>query len=410
METQAFGETKAKRAVFYYYPNGIIQNKFHPNLGPLSRVDGLIASPLLQDAVRNDVNIIANLNYDMTNSHEGGTHHCLTGLPWNTHGISIDTYLGQRLKAQIPVVRMGAAKQFWGGHIHFSISFNPDRTPTDVQDNPSQSFVDIFGGTPAPTASKGLSAKLRGSLLDGCLDDIKSLQTRIGAIEKNKLETHIESLRELERRLAAGPPSAEDSAPICNKNIKQDRPFRLGGNEPHDYWSPENFDYVAEMNNKIAIQAMACGVTNVVVLMLSHMVSNIPFLQGRPNSAGQIHHEYSHTGPDEHCRNQAYMMSKISSLIQGMGDVKEGDKTLLYNSAVLAVSELGWSQAHEFKNMGLVQAGQAGGFFKTGRCVDATGASNNQLLTTILQSMGIQENKFNSNAPNKAGIIQNLRG
>ncbi len=406
-ETQAFGETKAKRVVFYYYPNGIIRDRFHPKLGPLSDSNSLIASPLLKDGVREHTNLIANMNWDMTNSHEGGTHHALTGLNWTTQGISLDTYLGQRLKAQIPVVRMGAAKQFWGSHIHYSISFNADGTPTDVEDNPSQSFVDIFGKTAELGPKKGLPSKLKVSLLDDCIGDIKSLQTKLGSIEKDKLNVHIESLRELERRLQSGPPD-QDSGPTCNKNIKQDKPFPLGGNEPYAYWTPENFDYVAEMNNQIAIQALACGVTNVVTLMLSHMVSNIPFANGRPDSRGIVHHEYSHTGPEDHVKNQMYMMSKIANLIRGMAAVKEGDKTLLYNSVVYGFSELGWSQAHEFNNMGLILAGQAGGYFKSGQCLDASGSFNNQMLTTIAQSLGVDEKAFNTSDPRKSGIIKSL--
>lgn len=408
METQAFGETQTKRAVFYYYPNGIIRDRFHPKVGPLSKVDGLISSPLLQDGLRNDVNLISGMNWDMTNSHEGGTHHALTGLDWRSQGISLDTYLGQRLKARIPVVRLGAAKQFWGSHIHFSISFNADGTPTDVEDNPSQSFVDIFGKAAEPTPTKGLSKALRSSLLDDCLDDVKSLQSRIGSIEKTKLDTHLESLRELERRLQAGPPD-QASGPVCSKDsIKQTKKFPLGGPEPHEYWTPENFDYVAEMNNQIAIQALACGVTNVATLMLSHMVSNIPFRNGRPNSSGQVHHEYSHTGPEDHVKNQVYMMTKIANFIKGMQEVKEGDKSLLHNSVVMAFSELGWSQAHDFNNMGIVMAGQAGGFFKTGSCIDVSGSCNNHMLTTIAQSMGINEKAFNTKETRKAGPIAKL--
>jgi len=39
-------------------------------------------------------------------------------------------------------------------------------------------------------------------------------------------------------------------------------------------------------------------------------------------------------------------------------------------------------------------AGQAGGYLKTGECIDAKGYNHNQLLTTMMQAFGSKENFF----------------
>ncbi len=413
METQAFGEVVAKRAVFFYYPDGIVPFKFHPAAGALIKQDGLICSPLLADRVRSDVNIMLNLNYDTTNSHEGGTHHCLTGLDYATRGISIDTYLGSKFPGQIPVVRLGAAKAFEGGDITKAISFNANGDPLDVVDNPSQSFTTLFGGsTTAQAPTSGLNTKFRKSLLDDNLEQLKGLQAKLGTIEKAKLDLHVESIRELERRIDAGTATMDDSSKgaQCSKDsIKQTMTFSSKEDAyPKSYWKPENFDYVVDLNNQLAIQAMACGVTNIVTIMLSHAVSNMKFSGGRPDPAGGDHHEYSHSDQKNHFANQSYMMTKLADLIEGMGKVKEGDKSLLYNSIVLSVSELGDSGYHDFKNMGIAVAGQAGGQFKTGRCIDAGNAIHNNLLVSILQAMGLPDNKFGNRG--NPGPLAALKG
>ncbi|RYF86893.1 MAG: hypothetical protein EOO03_11255 [Chitinophagaceae bacterium] len=100
------------------------------------------------------------------------------------------------------------------------------------------------------------------------------------------------------------------------------------------------------------------------------------------------------------------MMGKFANILKGLKDVSEGDKNLLYNSAVLAFSEIGSSSGHDQKNLGLILAGNAGGALNPGRAIDFTGQGmiNSNLLVTIMQSLGMPDTKQGSSDNGKGPI------
>ena len=236
----------------------------------------------------------------------------------------------------------------------------------------------------------------------------------VTVIEKTKLELHVESVRELERRtqitIDSETATPGGSAATCNKAIDF-RGLKIPDNEtvfPPTVLKNENFNLVCDIQIDIAVQAMACGITNVVLFQLSHPVSplNMDF-PGGP-SISRFHHDISHFGSsgDDHAKCQAYFMGKYAKILNSMKAIKEGDKTLLYNGITLAVTEIGHSDHHSLSNVGIVLGGQAGGMVKTGRAIDAAGASHGQTLIAILQAMGVQENKFGE----ALGVMPNILG
>jgi len=419
METQAFGEIANKRAVFFYFPDGIIEESFHPAELGRSFVLPAMTAPLA--TVQSDIIMVRGVDYKTSGAHEGGAGYCLTGTETGYRSVSLDTYLGERLPGKIPVVRLGVASQYEGSTANKSVSFAAPGIPSQIEDNPSKAFASLFGSGSIPLppsssdvvpATSGLSAAFKASVLDDSLEQIKGLQSRLGSLEKEKLDLHIASVREIERRLQAGP--SAPVSPQCTGSIAAKKVFDANDSGyPKQYWLADNFDVVADMQTEIALQALACGVTNCVLLQMSHSTSNARFTAGVPSNAGSDHHETSHyasKGPANHIANQAYMMSKLANLIKGMGQLKEGDRSVLYNSMVLGFSEVANSHLHNFKNVGLVVAGQAGGFFQTGRAVDATGYYQNHMLVSVLQAVGLTDQSYGSTSIPLSGMIPSLRG
>lgn len=419
METQAFGDVAKKRAVFYFYPCGTVPKTFHSSTTGSSFIFPASTKPLA--AVQSDLIMLNNVIYDtgggVGSRHQQGNNYGLSGCEGEISNVSIDTYLGQKFPAQIPVLRLGVAHYSSSTDtMHNAVSFS-GAAPSGglpsvaaIEDSPAKAFAALFGsaptttGTPAPT---GLSSALKKSLLDANLEQIKGLQSKLGTIEQAKLDLHLSSVRELERRIQALSDPAATSNAQCTKTLSKKQSF-----PDSDVGKSENFDLVTDLQTEVAIQAMACGMTNVVFLTMSHGTSGVTFKNGKPAAGGISLHETSHygratNGEAIHTANQAYMMGKFAQFIQGMGAVKEGDKSLLYNSSLLAFSEISDGDNHNYANMGLVLAGQAGGFFKTGRCIDGNGYTHNNLLVSILQGMGLQDTKF-GNRNNGKGIIPAL--
>lgn len=165
----------------------------------------------------------------------------------------------------------------------------------------------------------------------------------------------------------------------------------------------------------IMVQALACGITNVGFLQYSHKDGPIvmDFPGGPGLSIGQhtaSHHGDVQTSKDRFGDVQSYFMTEYAKLITKMKAISEGDQTLLYNSVSLAFSEIGESNYHTMQNVGLVMAGQAGGLIKTGRAMDGTGVSHNQVLVSVLQAMGLPDSTFGNASGGGSGPMPGLLG
>jgi len=424
LETQAFGQANRKCAVFWYWPNGVDLTEFHPNQVGENYTLKRISAPLA--TIKSDLIITKNMNYSTPGSHEHGMNYFLTGMPNFRPGVSIDTVLGERIGKDmaVPVLRMGSAATGGDnvpGNFRTASFFAPGK-PSQLEDNPTRTFESIFGNAGKPPAgtgaTQGVNNNLKKSVLDASLDDLKGLQGQLGAIEKTKLDNHVAAIRELERRLQSmntGMGTGMEPAAgtnQCTKVLKNTRKFPVtGGNQFQDHAA---FSDVVDINIEIAIQAMACGLANVIYIQNSHCVSLRKFANGVPSAnAVMNHHADSHyyEGGDKnrYIASQVFFMTRFANLVSGMANIKQGDKTLLYNSSVLGLSEFADCNGHSMQNVPVLLAGQCGGYFKTGRVVDLKNASHNQMLVSILRAHGGNDNTFGDPGPGN-GELAALRG
>ncbi len=398
-EEQLFGATPAKRALFFYFPDGIIKEHWHPAETGRNFKLPLMTSPLA--AVKDDVILVKGVNYSTEGSHEGGAAYCLSGINNQNGGVTLDTYLGEKFKSNValPVVRLGVGANFQSGK---QISYFAPGSASPVEDNPARAFQSLFGGTAAPTddATKAKLLAAEKSVLDFCMDDIKGLQQKLGTIEKQKLDVHLESLRELERRVqnsAGGTASGQCTKKIDMRGINFPAQEHQYPPTPH---KNEYFATVGDIMSDIALQVFACGISNVILFQWSHPVSPTVFDFPGGSSLNHGHHDISHygdlngSGAQDFIKVQQWYMGRLAQMIQRLKELKEGDQTVLQNTALMACTEIADANLHDFKNVGLVLAGQAGGAWQTGRCVDGGGASHNRVLVSILQAMGLNDQSY----------------
>ncbi|RYZ51159.1 MAG: DUF1552 domain-containing protein [Proteobacteria bacterium] len=410
LETEAFGAVDRKCMIIFYYPNGTKSEHFHPTATgkAFSLKDKQITLPL--EAVRDNILIPKNLNYALkTGSHEHGMNYFLTGTDalqnGYSSGVSIDTVLGERLRFDggIPVVRLGSAASEGGSNTAIRqefASFSAAGQKAELQEDPIKAFNAIFGtAVPAPTTGAP-AINFKKSVLDASLTELKALQTRLGQIEKEKLQGHIEAVRSLEKTLVDTAGSTVEIGAQCTNKISRTEPF-TGGNTP--WHAQANYGAIVDLNIELAIQALACGRTNVVYIQNSRSVSGRLFNDAGIPGTGNGHHSDSHDkefGGDinRYYKGQNWYMGRLAKLIAGLRDVNAGTNTLLYNSLVMALTEFGDCQGHNMSNIGMVLAGQAGGYFQTGTCIDVKGSNHNQLLVSILQAFGGTDTSFGNAA------------
>lgn len=401
-DTKAWGATPGKRAVFMYYPDGTIRQHFQPGRDGAISVLPEITAPLM--GVKDDIIIPKGIDYLTQGSHEGGARYCLTGGEGPNGRYSIDSYLADTIggNSLIPALRLGIGSAFQNGGNH--ISFLSSGTTSVIHDNPFDVFHSIFGNTANPINSQDQAMVRNGkkSILDFALADLQALQNRLGQTEREKLDVHVEAVREIERRLQQRADGGATLPTASCENTANMRGLTVPAREtqyPPTVHRNDNFGLIGEIMMDLAFQAMACGVTQVVVLQWSNAVSPTFFnFPGGPGIARE-HHDLSHYGDPagdkarDFVKCQAWFMEKLAGLLERMKSASEGDHNLLYHAAVLAVTEIADGDRHDFVNMPLVLAGQAGGNFRTGQTI-TTRASHNQLLVSILQALGLPDQHF----------------
>ena len=214
-------------------------------------VQGNYLNPITSDK-SNLINIVQGVdNLALGNPSQGMPHpiqsHCFsTGTPANISGgsvvgassISVDQLAAEYIKGDTPRASLAmVARNIGGGGEAAEIfrkaySFGIGGADGSFYVNPLTLFDEVFAGLPSEgeepdPALEALRAR-RGSILDFLKGDITALQQQLGSSDQQRLEQHLESIFELERRLSGGIRTCDLPAPPAN-NPPQSQPKPGGG-------------------------------------------------------------------------------------------------------------------------------------------------------------------------------------
>jgi hypothetical protein len=223
-------------------------------------------------------------------------------------------------------------------------------------------------------------------VLDAVRGDLKALSMKIDRDDRIKLEQHLEGLSGLEKRLqqpinpAMGGGGACGAPMIGNPGMFSDATARANN---------ANFPMILDIQNKLAVAALACDRTRVATLQWSRAFSGV-----RHEWVGvrEDHHTISHrTGANDismlHKINVWYAQ-RFSELLSALDAIPEGGGTLLDNTAVIWVNEANTGN-HAANTMPTVIAGSLGGKLRTGRYLQLAGYDWSQVLITMAHGMGV---------------------
>jgi hypothetical protein len=83
------------------------------------------------------------------------------------------------------------------------------------------------------------------------------------------------------------------------------------------------------------------------------------------------------------------IMESFGDFLAALDSIREGDRTLLDRTLVMATSDSGYAKIHALDNIPMLTAGAAGGRVKTGLHVQAAGDPGTRLGLTVQQAMGL---------------------
>lgn len=396
----ARAEVTAKRVIFFYFPDGVamptggssLDNDFHAQGSGSSFSLSKQLEPL--SAFKDDCVFLRGLSLGPAdqNSHPGGAKKLLTGVDGG-NGQSIDQFLAQTAGASAPWhhLYLGAqSKKSKDSPLAADayISYPSAGQSIVPEDNPVTAFWSLFGqGAGQPGQTEPDAADV--SVIDGVLDDMKSLQARLGAVEKTKLDLHLEALRETEKRIKS---TGEPVPATC------DSPVKPGVDEAALY-DPAAFPEVLRSQIDVMVLAMACGLTKVGTLQASYHTSELLMsrfegteLYTPGNDTGS--HKASHYGTMDNplypvfVQQTRWWMSQFAYLLDALKKRPDGDGTMLDTSLVVLCSEVSDGNTHSHDNMPFILAGRANGRLSTGRALAYDGVRHSNLLASVAHAMG----------------------
>lgn len=399
------------RTIIVYYPDGNIADQFFPKETGRDFNLPAITQPLA--GLRDKIALVRGLKFSANGSHEAGAAYCLTGTNEAERRYSIDSFIGDRLGGNFAqkTLRLGVGANFQSGADKY-VSYLKSAALAPVQDHPQTAFREIFGAPGVNLEDQDKIKRGKKSILDFARSEISGIKQRLGNSEQRKLQEHLDSLRELERRLGL------TTGLTCSDRINW-RGLRFPDQEtgyPKSYELNERFGQIGGIMTDIMVQALACGVAPAALLQWSHAVSPTQFnFVGGPGVA-KGHHDASHYGGDPNgeiakmfVSCQAWYMEQVAYLLRALAAVNIGNRTLLDDTVVFVTTELGDSERHNFEDIACMIAGGGSGRLRTGQSLHLPGRSYNDILLTVLAASGLRGEAFGDPAAT-SGPIQQLLG
>lgn len=393
-------DTPMRRMLCFYIPNGIHMAGWTP----ATTGAGYALTPILQPLVnvRDKLNVISGLDNEpaypeQVGDHASGTGAFLTGVHVNKTegsdifaGISVDQVAAQTLGEVTPIPSMqlgiqggsdaGGCDSGYSCAYSRNISWASPTQPLNKTTNPQVVFDQLFAGYDPEASAEELARRreYRRSVLDYVREDANSLRTKLGSRDRVKLDEYLNGVDELEQKIvksAAGPQCVVPDEPLDNLSY------------------PEHVQAMLDL----MVVAFQCDATRVISFMLGNAGSNQSYgFIGVPGAHHQISH---HQGDPQNLADlqtiDIWEVEQLAYLLERMDAVDDADgNTMLDNSVVYFSSEIEDGNSHAHRDLPVVLAGGAGGYFDTGRHVQFNGDPMSNLFITMLASVGVTVSSF----------------
>ncbi len=400
-----------RRLIVFYTPNGTIGPEWRPSGTEADFTFGRILAPLTP--WRSKLIVLGGV--DMALAEAGfGSHHTrgigglLTGRPilmgnfrsagpptagWAS-GISIDQHIARTAGAATRFRSLELGVRVIDAEVRGRISYLGANQPVPPMESPYDVSDRIFAGGSAGAPTDPGAERLRrqrASVLDFLQQELAAVRAHVGREDRPRIDAHLESVRDIERRLqppAAGAPGGA-ACPTPSAGARM------------NVQAVENMPALGRLQMDLLAAALACDLTRVATLQWTHAESNqtFPFL----SIAGQ-HHTMSHAGDSDAAAQESltriniFYAEQFRYLLEKLSSYREGDRTLLDNTVVFWGIEVGKGNNHAHRDLPFLLAGSAGGRFRTGRFVDylARGRAqpHNNLLVSLANALGLPDQTF----------------
>lgn len=389
---------------------GVVQDNFWPvEVGQLTDLSSDTNAAGALAGLERWITFVQGTSYPGTSngsSHARGGVSMYTGGPTDgagghtavAVGPSIDVVLAPYLNpdAAAPLTLYSGLKSGW---IDERLSFDVDGQIRPAEGNPFEVYEALLGQVPADGGAASTDVNLsellvrRKSAIDLVRDDLQELLGRsgIGQADRERMELHLSSLREIETELTDAPVvgTCSESSLDVDAIVASAEIFRSNG----------YIEQVAELQMQLAAFAFACNIQHVATLQIGDgedgTVYDVP-----SNDRGWRFHHISHriqsdsaTGDDPLALQAHIEIDRLRLETFRRGLVKFQEHGLLDRSVVMWTNSIADGPSGSGNNLPSIVVGNAGGTFRTGLHYQPSqgGIPNSRLLTTLAFALGVNE-------------------
>jgi Protein of unknown function (DUF1552) len=391
-----------KRLGCVYIPHGAIMDRWTP----ATEGAGFEFTPILKplEPFRDTLNVITNLTRPekgVDTNHAGAPASWLAGVPPKRTagpdyelGITLDQLVAKRIGQETTFPSIELATEDFTGLVGdcapgFScaymntLSWQSATAPLPMEINPRIVFERLFGG--GGTREDRLARmKTDRSLLDFVADDLRDVQSGIGARDRVRLDQYLDHVREIERRIQHAEQQAESLLAVPNAPVGV----------------PESFEEHVTLLFDLLAVAYQADLTRVFTFMLGRELSQRTY----PHiGVTEPHHSISHHGNrppaiEGHAKVNTYHLMLFAKFIERLRSTPDGDGSLLDHSLILYGSGMGNGNVHSADLLPTLLVGGAAGSVKGGRHIVAGALTPNaDLLISMAERFDIGLERFGGN-------------
>jgi hypothetical protein len=261
-----------------------------------------------------------------------------------------------------------------------SVSWTSPTSPLPTEINPRVAFERLFGdGASAEQRRRG--RELNASILDSVTQSIPEFKRQLGPEDKVKMDTYLDNVRELERRIQIA---------ISNSVAEPTGDVPFGIPQSKDEHFRLMFDLIA-----LSFEA---DITRSATMMMGRDLSGFSYPES--GYTGGWHSTSHHGDKPANIANYAkmnrYHVSVVADFLEKLRNIPEGDGNVLDHMLLYMGSNMGNSHRHAHEKVPVILAGGIDGSFKGNRHIvypDNVEKTSNMLLS-ILHLYGIERDSI----------------
>lgn len=280
-----------------------------------------------------------------------------------------------------------------GYYSHCSFRSPTQAVPAEI--NPRSVLNRLFnkaepGGSGRQPGESGPTDALDRSMLDLVIGGARDLRRTLPQGDQHKLDEYLDSVRSVERRIAAIEYRQKEAAlekagvSVSKRKASDSPPLEIKiplGDKRSEY-----MQVMCDLN-VLAFQTDTTRVSTYIGSTPNGV--SYPELGFNDEHHSQTHHNNQAEKVSKVAAITAFNIAQFAYMIKKMHSLREGNGTLLDNCIMMWGSGLEDGNKHERENLPFIVAGRGGGSINTGRFLADTKGNQGDLLMTLLGCAGI---------------------